>query len=270
MWPRLGCRRYASESQLRRLKQTCVGGPLKNKARCQSPCSPTSKSSLIMWRIKQVMKMKSQRGRRRREKRKTVQPVQQRRINIHCVQKFVSTGHKGGGQRAAAAPRIDPFLFLRDSYSRQSATTATCLPIGKWELVLWEASTSRNATDENSYTVATVTVCPSVLTFCSPRMADWTQRAQTQHRWINTISWVPCLESACVSSIWSVRAAKRQCIAWHRHLIQSTLETLVRLCKHNKTHHLLLNFWILKMFNKMYCLLLMQHAQNQNSISLTN
>lgn len=139
-WPRLRCRRYASESQPRRLKQTCVGGPLKNKARRHSRCSPTSKSSLITRRIKQIMKMKPQHSRRRER----VQPVQQRRINIHCVQKFVSAGHEGGGRREAAAPRIDPFLFLRDGYSRRSAT-ATCLPIGKRALVLWEACTSRNA-----------------------------------------------------------------------------------------------------------------------------
>lgn len=93
--------------------------------------------------------------------------VQQRRINIHCVQKFGSAGHEGGGQRAAAAPRIDPFPFLRDSHSRRSATTAACLPIWKRARVLWGATAGRSATDEDSCTVATFTVCPSAVTFCS-------------------------------------------------------------------------------------------------------
>lgn len=153
-----------------------------------------------MWQIKQIRKMKSQHSSRSGEKRETVQPVQQRRINIQCVQKFVSAGHEGGGRRAAAAPRIDPFPFLRDSYSRRSATTATCLPIGKRAF----GKPVRDGTPPTK-TVTQWRLSPSVrplaVTFCSPRMADRTQRDQTQRRWINTISRAPCLGSACTCSI---------------------------------------------------------------------
>lgn len=155
-----------------------------------------------MWRIKQIMKMKLQRGRRRRRKEK-----QCNQFNKDALIFIVSKNLCLQAMREADSERQQRLVLIRSPFYE------TVTPAGAPLLQLVYQSGSERSTFGKPVRVGTpptktvtqwrlsLSVHPSVVTFCSPRMADWTQRDQTQRRWINTISRATCLESVRASLI---------------------------------------------------------------------